>query len=97
MREGVKLYISSITLAELLIFQNLTQEEEEGIFDFVSLTTVVPVEEGIAIEAGRIGRKEGLRIGDSIIAATALSTNSSLLTHDKQDFKKVTTITTELI
>ncbi len=58
---------------------------------------MVPIDEDIAIKAGRIGRKEGLRLGDSIIAATALRTDSTLLTHDKKDFKKVVEITHELI
>lgn len=90
-------YISAITLAELLSFPNLTKKEERNIFDFISFINVVPVNEQIAIEAANVSRREGLCLGDSIVLATALVSQSKLITCDKKHFQKVKSLEVKLI
>ena len=77
-----ELGISTITLAELLAFPALTPEMEQAIFTATNGMTVVPVDESVAIEAGKLRRVLQLRLGDSIIAATARMTGSTLVTRD---------------
>lgn len=95
--QGVNFIISAITLAELLGYQNLSKKEENNIYSFTSYTNVAVLDEGIAIEAGKLARKENLRLGDSIIAATALLNDCVLLTRDKKHFQKVKSIDVALL
>ncbi|MEW6610650.1 MAG: PIN domain-containing protein [Patescibacteria group bacterium] len=77
-----ELDISAITLAELLAFPALTSEAEQAIFTVTGGMTIVPVDETVAIEAGKLRRAYRLRLGDSIIAATVRVTDSTLITRD---------------
>lgn len=86
---GAKFNISSLTLSELLSFPKITKQEEKDIFEFITFVSIIPVDENIAIQSGRLRRKTRLRLGDSIIAATASVSGSTLVTRDKKDFQRV--------
>ena len=94
---GMPLYVSSITVAELLRFPKLTDAEERSIRTFLSICSVINVDAIIAEQSGLIGRMYNLKLADSIIAATALFTGSTLLTRNTRDFKRVPTLAVKLI
>ncbi|OGG53538.1 hypothetical protein A2851_03795 [Candidatus Kaiserbacteria bacterium RIFCSPHIGHO2_01_FULL_53_29] len=83
------LYVSAITVAELLIFPKLSPEEEGGIRKFLSICSIILLDFSLADRAGSIGREYHLELADSIIAATALFTGSTLVTRNMRDFRRV--------
>ena len=83
------IYISSITELELLSFSGLTSKEVTQIERLLDTLVIVPVDSRIARIAGTLRREHGLKTADSTIAATALMTNTTLLTRNTRDFKNV--------
>ena len=83
------LYVSVVTVVELLRFPKLSAAEEKGIRQFLSLCSVVGLDILIADSAGSIGRIYTLKLADSVIAATALNNGSTLLTRNLRDFRRV--------
>lgn len=82
-------YLPSIVATEFLSYP-LVDAHSATIFRlFVQQMTVINLDLQIAELAAGIRKNYKLKLGDSIIAATALSTNSTLLTRNIADFKKV--------
>lgn len=88
-RRGVPVYVSAITEAELFGFSSLTEKEAERIDMFLKTVSIVPMDSHIARISGTLRRTYGIKIPDSVIAATALFTGSTILTRNVKDFKKV--------
>lgn len=76
--------ISVVTATELLAYPSVTADEYTRIADFINSLTVLPVTMPIAHRAALLKRTYRLALGDSLIAATALVHNLSLLTRDKE-------------
>ncbi|MDZ4285045.1 MAG: type II toxin-antitoxin system VapC family toxin, partial [Patescibacteria group bacterium] len=83
-----RLFISAITRIELLAAPALRAGEEKLILQLLAQCILIPVDLQVADSAAHIRREYRLRLGDSIIAATALLFNTPLVTHD-QRFKQV--------
>ncbi len=75
-------YISFITEMELLANPLMKAAEEKAIQAFLSACIIVEINTGIKQAAISIRKKSGLKLPDSIIAATAEYENLSLLTAD---------------
>ena len=86
---GERLFISAITRIEVLAAPTMQPEEELRIHLLLDRFLFVSVDARIADTAARIRCLYRLTLGGSIIAATALLTNSSLVTRNTRDFKKV--------
>ena len=85
---------SAITETELLTGSqcNLAQTRDY-ILQFLSKLKKINVDNPIAQLAGDLSReygKQGLEIGDALIAATALVYKAELLTRNIRDFEKIT-------
>lgn len=78
--QNVPLYVSAITELELFAFSNLSATEEALIEDLLATVAVISVDSRIARLAAVIRRQYGLKVPDSVIAATAMFTGSTLLT-----------------
>ena len=89
---GAPVYISTITELELFAFSNLTVQEHALIEKILSTLSVIPVDSHIARLAAFIRRQYRLKVPDSVIAATAMFTGSTLVTRNTRDFKKVATL-----
>lgn len=87
-KNSSRFFISVITEIEILSHPKLTEKEIAKIKRFLGELTIIPVDSQIAIIASEIRRNRKLSVGDSIIVATAVLTNSSLVTQDKEIFKK---------
>ena len=83
------LYLSVVSETELLRWPQLPDEEEAAILELLPIFSIVPLDSNLARKAGRIGRLYNLKLGDSIIAATAQFTGSILVTRNVRDFKRV--------
>jgi predicted nucleic acid-binding protein len=84
------IYVSTVTEVELFSFPTLSAEEatliEENVLQTVSL---ISLDSQIARIAGQIRAAYKLKLPDSVIAATALFTGSTLLTRNHRDFTRV--------
>jgi hypothetical protein len=87
--QNVSLYVSAITELELFAFSNLSATEEALIEKLLTTVAVISVDSHIARLAALIRRQWRLKVPDSVIAATAMFTGSTLLTRNARDFQKV--------
>ena len=91
------LYISSVTEVELFAFPHLTTEEARHIEDLLSTVAVIPLDSRLARIAGTLRRSYRLNVADAIIAATALFTDTILLTRNVRDFRSVPDLNVQAI
>lgn len=92
-----ELYISSITLAELMYGVEKSRKPEQNrnaLLQFLTLIDIKEFSEKAAIEYGKIRaflENQGTPIGplDTLIAAHAVSENMILVTHNKKEFLRV--------
>ena len=87
--EDVQIFISSITELELFSFSDLSSRESESIEKILSTLSIIPIDSQIARLGGFLRSRHRLKTSDSVIAATALFTNSTLLTRNIRDFKNI--------
>ena len=84
---------SAITEAELITGEQCNNKEiKDNILQFLSKWQKIIVNNQIAVLSGDImrkNRKNGLELGDAIIAATAIINKAELLTKNVKDFEKV--------
>jgi len=83
------IYISAITELELFSFTDMSLAEIQQIEEILKTLAVIPVDSRIARIAGNLRRNYRLKTPDSAIAATALFTNTTLITRNLRDFQKV--------
>jgi len=79
-----ELYISIITRIELLSAVRNTRSRESIIYDLLSFFTIVPLNDAVESKTIAIRRKTNLKLPDSIIAASAIITESILVTRDSR-------------
>ena len=82
-------YVSVLTEAELFSYSNLTKAEADAIDGLLQTTSIIPFDSRLARLAGMIRRTYGVKLSDSVIAATALLTGSTLLTRNTKDFRRI--------
>ena len=78
-----KCYASIITRMELLSWPSLSPTGQTRIKEFLSELTVCPLNEDVEAQAIALRRSTKLKLPDAIIVASALHTDSTLITHDK--------------
>jgi len=76
------LLASVITRLELMSFDGLIINEERQIVEFLRHVVIVPLNDYVEQAAIQLRRREHLKVPDAIIAATALVTDSTLITND---------------
>lgn len=86
-------YISAVTELELFAFANLSRAEESLIEDLLATMSIIPLDSRIARLAALVRRHYRAKDPDSIIAATAMFTGSTLLTRNTRDFRKISNLT----
>lgn len=82
-------YLPSIVTAEFLSYPLMTPAVAEKFHNFARQTIIVNLDYPIAAHAATIRRETKLPIADAVIAASSIATNTSLLTRNIRDFKKV--------
>ena len=98
-----ELYISSITLAELMYGVEKNRKPEQNrnaLLQFLTLIDIKEFSEKAAIEYGKIRaflENQGTPIGplDTLIAAHSVSENMILVTHNTKEFLRVPDLTVE--
>lgn len=87
--EHAPLYLSVITVTEVLGYPKLNESAVEAIELFLERFIVVPVDARVAKTAAALQRHHRLEIGDALIAATALTLGLPIVTRNLRDFRKV--------
>jgi predicted nucleic acid-binding protein len=83
-------YLPSIVAAEFLSFP-LIDEQSATLFRlFAQQTIIVNLDFPIAETAARLRKTYRIKLADAVIAAIALAVNSTLLTRNVRDFKRIT-------
>src|SRR3989344_1452012 len=95
MESNSLVYFSAISEAEIFSFRELKEVDIIKINNNLNTLNIVPVDSKIARIAGFLKRNLSIKIADSIIAATALSTRSILLTRNIKDFKNIPNLQVE--
>src|SRR3989344_806937 len=83
------IYVSVLTEAELFSYSHLTNIEMEHIDNLLRTVSIIPLDSRLARLAGMVRRMHGAKLADSVIAATALVTGSTLITRNVKDFEKI--------
>jgi len=83
------IYISAVTEAELFSFSLLSNNEMMQIEKLLRTLSIIPFDSHLARLSGLIRRHYRLKLPDSMIAATALFTGSTLVTRNIKDFRKI--------
>ena len=80
---------SLISRVEALGFQSITSAEEVRLNKLFAWVEVLPVGEAVADAAILLRRQRRMKLGDSLIGATALLYNLPLVTRNVDDFKHI--------
>jgi predicted nucleic acid-binding protein len=76
--------VSVITELELLSFPLITEEHETKINAFLAERKIVPLTDEVKHKAVEFRRRTNKKLPDSIVAATAIVSNATLITRDKR-------------
>ncbi|MFA4835948.1 MAG: type II toxin-antitoxin system VapC family toxin [Dehalococcoidia bacterium] len=90
-------FISTITELELLSLPTLNAQTIEEIDLFLKSLHIIPVDSAIARIAADLRRRYRIRTPDSAIAATAIFTQSALVTRDLDHFNLIKELKIESI
>ena len=85
--EGARM--SAISIPEVLGFTGLSAEDETVFEAWFTRLFVQAVTEPILRRAAALRRQRRMKLGDSIIAATALEIGAKLVTRNVDDFKHI--------
>ena len=80
-----------------LSFPALTPQDKKFFADSLNYFSFVPLHYEIALLAADIKQKYGLKLADSVVAATAIFIKTTLVTRNIKDFKKVPNLSLQKI
>ena len=81
--------IASVTRIEALGFAGISSEEETAIRDFVNSSPTYALDDEVIERAIKLRQQKKMKLGDAIIAATALEYDIPLVTRNESDFKHI--------
>ena len=79
--------VSAISRVEVLGYHLLTQQDRSEFEEFFAAATVLPVSDLVISKAIELRPQRKLKLGDALIAGTALAHGLTLVTRDLQDFE----------
>jgi predicted nucleic acid-binding protein len=85
--------ISQATRMELLGWRNATPSQLAPVQAFVNNSTLLPIDEPVILQVIFIRQTKKIKLGDAIIAATALVYNLDLISRNTSDFKDIQGLT----
>ena len=78
--------VSGISYVEVLGYHSLTEADRELFEAFFAETRVLPLSQPVLDEAVRLRQAKKIKLGDSLIAGTALLYDLTLVTRNVDDF-----------
>ncbi len=85
--------VSAISRVEVLGYHQLWEPSRSILESFFAAAQVLPVTDQVIDEAVRLRQLKRMKLGDSIIAATALVFGHSLATRNLADFRNIDGLT----
>lgn len=85
--DSVQRSVSIVSYIEALGFHSLTDDAEDYITNLFRGSRILPLTDAIAQRAIALRQQRRMGLGDAIIAATALTHNLTLVTHNTEDFR----------
>jgi predicted nucleic acid-binding protein len=79
--------VSAVSYVEVLGYHQLSEEERTYFEEFFSASRVLPVSNEVLDEAVRLRQIRRVTLGDSLIAATAMVYNLTLVTRNTDDYE----------
>ena len=87
--QDMAIFVSVVTELELLSHPGLTEEDMAVIQQLLTSVVIFPLESRLAQLAGALRRQYHLKTPDSVVAATALLTHTTLVTRNIRDFQGI--------
>jgi len=87
--QDMAIFVSVVTELELLSHPGLTEEDMAAIQQLLTSVIIFPLESRLAQLAGALRRQYHLKTPDSVVAATALLTHTTLVTRNIRDFQGI--------
>ncbi len=81
--------VSVISVVEVLGYHSLTDADRLQFEQFFATSKRLPVSDAVIAQAVTLRQIERMRLGDALIAATAIVNGLTLLTHNVRDFMNV--------
>ena len=89
-QQGGLLYLSTVVETEVLSFSQLTPQQSNDMQIFLEENFVsIAFDRQLSRLAAQLRRTVKIKFPDAAIAATALYTNTPLVTRNQKDFKKI--------
>ena len=93
-RDGKTLFLPTVAETEVLSFSPWTKAEWQATESFLEQNFAsIPFDRTVARITADIRRKTKIKFPDAAIAATAIFTNTPVLTINKRDFRKIAKVT----
>lgn len=86
-------FVSVVTRIEVLGYPDQTADQTQGAFNLLDLFAELPLREPVVQSAIQLRRRRSIRLGDAIVAATALEHDLSLVTRNTDDFRWIVGLT----
>jgi len=87
--QDIAIFVSVVTELELLSHPGLTEEDMAEMQQLLTSVVIFPLESRLAQLAGALRRQYHLKTPDSVVAATALLTRTTLVTRNIRDFQGI--------
>ena len=85
--DSIRRSVSMVSYIEAFGYHGLTADEERRIAEFFRAGQILPLSDTIAQQAIALRRRRRIGLADAIIAATAITHNLTLVTHNVRDFQ----------
>jgi len=87
-----RVFASVISYIEVLGYHNLTELDKTYFQNFFDAINIVPVTTEIVEKSVELRQQKNIKLGDTIIAATALVDNKILVTRNVDDFDSINSL-----
>lgn len=85
--------VSIITYIEVLGYHKITHDDRNTLAEFFEVAKVIPLSEEIARMAIELRQTRPIKLGDSLISATAIVNDLPLVTNNIKDFNWIESLT----
>jgi len=82
-------FLSTISVVEFFSFAALTADAKKAFALLFPYFRIVVVDYSLSLAAAKLRRNYALKLGDAVIAATAILTSSTITTRNVRDFRKI--------
>jgi predicted nucleic acid-binding protein len=81
--------VSAVSVVEVLGFHRITPSDKQFFEQFFQAAQVLPLHNGVIVEAVKLRQSKKMSLGDSLIAATAIVFQKVLQTNNTVDFEGI--------